>query len=53
MGKYVKTGSTGNVDKDVNMKDGTPEIPQMWAYLNDVLKSPSKPFGANPHALVL
>lgn len=53
MGKYVKSGSTGNVGKDVNMKDNTPDIPGMWAYLNEVLKSPTKPFGANPHALVL
>lgn len=53
MGKYVKTGSTGNVDKDVVMKDGTPEIPQLWAYLNAVLRSPTQPFGANPHGLVL
>lgn len=53
MGKYVKGGSTGNVDKTVNMKPGTPDIPGMWAYLNEVLKSPTKPFGANPHALVL
>lgn len=53
MGKYVKTGSTGNVDKDVNMKDGTPDIPQLWSYLAAVLKSPTTPFGANPHGLVL
>jgi hypothetical protein len=25
----------------------------MWAYLNAVLKSPTTPFGNNPHALVL
>jgi hypothetical protein len=53
MGKYVKVGSTGNVDKDVNMADNTPGIPAMWSYLASVLKSPTNPFGANPHALVL
>jgi hypothetical protein len=53
MGKYVKTGNTGKVDNDVNMVAGTPDIPQMWAYLAAVLKAPTNPFGANPHALVL
>lgn len=53
MGKYVKTGSTGNVDKDVNMPSGTPDIPQMWAYLAAALKAPTQPFGTNPHALIV
>jgi hypothetical protein len=53
MGKYVKTGTTGRVDRTVNMPSGTPDIPQMWAYLAAVLKAPTNPFGNNPHALVL
>jgi hypothetical protein len=53
MGRYVKTGTTGKVDNDVNMVGGTPDIPQLWAYLAAVLKAPTNPFGANPHALVL
>ncbi len=53
MGKYVKIGSTGKVDGDVNMPAGTGDIPQMWAYLAEVLKAPTNPFGNNPHPLVL
>jgi hypothetical protein len=53
MGKYVRTGSTGRVDGDVNMVAGTPDIPQMWAYLAAALKTPTNPFGANPHGLIL
>jgi hypothetical protein len=52
IGKYVKTGSTGNVDKNVNMAAGTPDIPQMWAYLAAALKAPTNPFGNNPHGLL-
>jgi hypothetical protein len=53
MGRYVKTGTTGRVDAQVNMQPGTPDILQMWAYLAAVLKAPASPFGPNPHSLVL
>jgi hypothetical protein len=52
LGKYVKPGNTGRVDRSMNMAKGTPDVQQMWAYLAAVLKSPVKPFGSNPHALV-
>jgi hypothetical protein len=53
IGKYVKQGTTGHVDANVQLPDGTPSIPGLWAYLASVLKVPTEPFGANPHALVL
>ena len=53
MGKYVKTGSTGRVDANVDMVAGTPSIQPMWSYLAAALKVSSNPFGQNPHPLVL
>ena len=53
IGKYVKQGTTGKVDANVGLAAGTPSIPQFWAYLAAVTKTPGTPFGANPHALVL
>lgn len=53
MGRYVKTGSTGQVNAEVSMPSNTPDIPQMWAYFAAALKAPTNPFGANPHGLVL
>jgi hypothetical protein len=53
MGKYVKTGSTGRVNANVDMAAGTPDILPMWSYLASVLKVSTNPFGKNPHALVL
>jgi glutamate synthase domain-containing protein 1 len=41
------------VDGNVGLAAGTPSIPQLWAYLAAVTKTPGTPFGANPHALVL
>ena len=52
-GKYVKLGTTGKVDADVNLPAGTPGVQGLWSYLAAVLKAPTTPFGANPHALVL
>jgi hypothetical protein len=59
MGKYVKTGTTGRT-YDAGYSDErfiggkTPGgIRELWAYLADVLKVPSNPFGSNPHRLVL
>jgi hypothetical protein len=53
IGKYVKQGTTGKTDANVGLAAGTPSIPQFWAYLAAVTKTPGTPFGANPHALVL
>jgi hypothetical protein len=53
MGKYVKVGTTGRVDANVGLPDGSPAVKQLWAYLGAVLKLDSAPFGANPHDLVL
>ena len=53
IGKYVKLGTTGRVDADVGLPSGSPGIQGLWAYLAAVLKLPTAPFGANPHALVL
>ena len=53
IGKYVKLGTTGRVDADVNLPLGTPGIDGFWAYLAAVLGASGQPFGANPHPLVL
>lgn len=53
IGKYVKVGTTGKTDDDAALKAGTPSYPGLWAYLTQVLKVGSSPFGANPHPLVL
>lgn len=50
IGKYVKVGTTGKVDASVRLPSGSPGPQQFWAYLADVLKVPTQPFGANPHA---
>lgn len=53
IGKYVKLGSTGRVNANVGLPAGTPGIQQFWAYLAAVLGAKDRPFGANPHDLVL
>ncbi len=53
MGKYVKVGTTGRVNGNVDMPAGTPDVPQLWSFLAAALKAPQNPFGPNPHALVL
>jgi hypothetical protein len=53
IGKYVKLGSTGNVNADVGLPQGSPGIQGFWSYLGAVLGATGSPFGANPHALVL
>jgi hypothetical protein len=59
MGKYVKTGTTGRTFvgpgyAEEKFVDGSPGgIQQLWAYIAEVLKVPSNPFGKNPHPLVL
>ena len=53
MGKYVKVGTTGRVNANVEMAAGTPDVPQLWSFLAATLKTSQNPFGANPHALVL
>jgi hypothetical protein len=53
IGKYVKAGTTGRVTADVGLPSGSPGIQQLWSYLAAVLKTPTNPFGSNPHNLVL
>jgi uncharacterized protein (DUF1501 family) len=57
-GKYVKVGTTGHVTvpnnaSGPNLPSGSPAVPQFFSYLAAVAKSPTNPFGTNPHALVL
>jgi hypothetical protein len=52
IGKYVKLGTTGRVTSDVGLP-GAPGIDGFWAYLAAVLGAQDKPFGNNPHDLVL
>ncbi|MFL5318500.1 MAG: DUF1501 domain-containing protein [Myxococcaceae bacterium] len=54
IGKYVKVGTTGRVSANVTLPSGSPGPQEFWAYLADILKVSSQPFGSNPHsALVL
>jgi hypothetical protein len=53
IGKYVRLGSTGRVTADVGLPSGSPGIQQFWAYLTAVAGTTDRPFGANPHNLVL
>jgi hypothetical protein len=53
IGKYVKLGTTGRVNADVQLPAGTPGINGFWAYINAVAGGAGTPFGANPHNLVL
>jgi len=53
IGKHVQLGTTGRVNADVGLPQGSPGIQGLWAYLAAVLGSTSNPFGANPHGLVL
>ncbi len=53
IGKYVRLGTTGRVNADVALPNGTPGIQGLWAYLGAVLGATGQPFGANPHNLVL
>ncbi|MDQ3365218.1 MAG: hypothetical protein M3680_07305 [Myxococcota bacterium] len=53
IGKYVRLGTTGRVNADVGLPNGTPGIQGLWAYLGAVLGATGQPFGANPHNLVL
>jgi hypothetical protein len=53
IGKYVKLGTTGRVNNDVGLPSGSPGIAGLWAYLAAVLGTADKPFGTNPHDLVL
>jgi len=52
IGKYVKRGTTGLVDADVQVKADTPSSAGFWSYLAAASKVTS-PFGANPHGLVV
>ena len=53
IGKYVKTGSTGNTNADVGLGPNVPGSKGMWAYLAKAAKCPGEPFGPNPHGLTL
>lgn len=52
-GKYVKAGTSGRTDADVNLPANTPSVAGFWAYLAAAAKVQGTPFGANPHAFVL
>jgi hypothetical protein len=53
IGKYVKLGTTGRVTADVGLPSGSPSIQGFWAYLTAVAGTTERPFGTNPHNLVL
>jgi hypothetical protein len=53
IGRYVRLGTTGRVNNNVQLPAGTPGVQGLWAYLGAVLGAKSNPFGANPHDLVL
>lgn len=53
IGKYVKGGTDGRVSANVGLPANTPPPSGLWSYLASVLKSPTNPFGANPHNFVL
>jgi hypothetical protein len=53
IGKYVKLGTTGRVTADVGLPQGSPSIQGLWAYIAAVAGTADKPFGTNPHNLVL
>jgi hypothetical protein len=50
IGKHVKNGTTGKVDKSVGLPAGTPAGPGLWSYLAAVTKTPGNPFGPTEHA---
>jgi hypothetical protein len=60
-GRYVKQGSTGRMSVSFDTQGtprsdlpaDTPGIPELWAYLAAVLKVPGRPFGTNPHQLIV
>ncbi len=52
IGKNVKLGTTGKVNRDVALPSGTPGIKGLWAYIAAAAQAPEAPFGANPHALI-
>lgn len=49
MGKYVKVGTSGRMNANVQLPAGTPSVPGLWAYLTKVLRVTQQPFGTNPH----
>ena len=53
IGKHVRLGTTGRVNADVGLPQGSPGIQGLWAYLGAVLGASGTPFGTNPHNLVL
>ncbi len=53
IGPNVKVGTTGKVSASVTLPDGTGASREMWAYMAAIAKVTTKPFGDNPHALVL
>ena len=53
IGKQVKLGTTGKVNRDVALPVGTPGIKGLWAYIAAAAGAPEAPFGANPHGLIL
>ncbi len=52
IGKYVKVGTTGKMSANVQLPTGTPSAPGLWAYLAQVLRVGTRPFGVNPHGAI-
>ncbi|MEW5741917.1 MAG: hypothetical protein AB1938_23585 [Myxococcota bacterium] len=52
-GKYVRPGTTGRFDVGQNagyrLPMGTPGYAGLWAYVTELTRAPSRPWGANPH----
>lgn len=53
MGKRVKVGTTGRVSSSVTLPSGSPSSLGFWSYLADLARSPTNPFGADPHAALV
>jgi Protein of unknown function (DUF1501) len=53
IGKHVQLGTTGRVNADVGLPQGSPGIQGLWAYLSAVTGVTTNPFGTNPHGLVI
>ena len=56
MGKYVKPGTTGRVNANVGLVQGTPAVSGLWGYLAAVTKSQSSviaAMGGNPHGEIM
>jgi hypothetical protein len=51
-GNQVKLGTTGKMNGQVALPQGTPSTQGMWAYLAAMAKVTNNPFGNNPHGAI-